>query len=146
VGPNQRVIPTASTDPHRRLSWLRHPPREDPVRLPAALAHADPAPKPPGTRGGVIFPIEGDRWIVTLGGIGRDYPPTDEDGFLEFARSLPSPLLHESIRDAEPLSPIYADRRTDNQWRHFESLSHYPERFAVVATLPVPSTRSTGRG
>jgi hypothetical protein len=89
-------------------------------------------PKPPGTRGGVILPIEGDRWIVTLGGIGRDYPPTDEAGFLEFARSLPSPLLYESIRDAEPLSPIYASRHTDNQWRHFESLSRFPERFAVV--------------
>jgi 2-polyprenyl-6-methoxyphenol hydroxylase-like FAD-dependent oxidoreductase len=103
-------------------------------------------PKPPGTRGGVIFPIEGDRWIVTLGGIGRDYPPTDEAGFLEFARSLPSPLLHESIRDAEPLSPIYAYRRTDNQWRHFESLSRFPERFAVVGDAACAFNPVYGQG
>ena len=28
------------------------------------------------SRGGVLYPIEGDHWIVTLGGVGRDYPPT----------------------------------------------------------------------
>ena len=30
-----------------------------------------------GLRGGVIVPLEGDRWHVTLIGIAGDYPPTD---------------------------------------------------------------------
>jgi hypothetical protein len=33
---------------------------------------------------GAIFPIEGDRWFVTLAGGDRDYPPADETGFLDF--------------------------------------------------------------
>ncbi len=42
------------------------------------------------TRGGVLYPIEGNRWIVSLNGMMADYPPDDEAGFLEFVRSLPS--------------------------------------------------------
>jgi len=45
--------------------------------------------KPPDSpRAGMLYPIEGDRWILTVAGVGRDYPPTDEAGFLEFTRSL----------------------------------------------------------
>jgi len=38
-------------------------------------------PKPPDSpRAGMLYPIEGDRWILTVAGVGRDYPPTDEAG------------------------------------------------------------------
>jgi 2-polyprenyl-6-methoxyphenol hydroxylase-like FAD-dependent oxidoreductase len=89
--------------------------------------------KPPGNaRSGALVPIEGRRWMVALIGAGGDYPPTDEADFLQFARSLRSPLLYETIKDAEPLSPIYSYRHTDNQRRHFERLRRWPERFLVV--------------
>ncbi|MFM6038829.1 MAG: FAD-dependent oxidoreductase [Sphaerospermopsis kisseleviana] len=88
--------------------------------------------QPPGTRGGVIYKVEGNRWIVTLVGIGRDYPPTDEGGFLEFARSLRSPIIYETIKNAQPISPIYAYKRTENCLRHYEKLSTFPENLVVV--------------
>ncbi|WP_045057177.1 FAD-dependent oxidoreductase [Aliterella atlantica] len=84
------------------------------------------------SRGGVLYPIEGDRWIVTLGGIGRDYPPTDEAGFLEFARSLRVPILYDLLKDAQPLSPIYSYRRTENRWRHYEQLKSLPDGIVAV--------------
>jgi 2-polyprenyl-6-methoxyphenol hydroxylase-like FAD-dependent oxidoreductase len=84
------------------------------------------------TRGGLILPLEGERWIVTLVGVGGDYPPTDEAGFQDFARSLPTPVLYEAIKDAEPLSPIHGFRGTDNRRRHFEAQARRPERFLVV--------------
>src|SRR6266540_3841881 len=90
---------------------------------------ADPAAN---ARGGVLFPIEGNRWMVTLAGRGRDYPPTDEEGFLAFAGSLRSPLLHEAIRGAERLTPIHAYRQTDNQRRFYERLPRLPQRFLVI--------------
>jgi len=43
----------------------------------------------------MLYPIEGDRWILTVAGVGRDYPPTDEAGFLEFTRSLRSSILYD---------------------------------------------------
>lgn len=87
---------------------------------------------PSRTRGAGIFPIEGKRWIVSLGGGDRDYPPTNEAGFLEFARSLPTPLIYNAIKDAQPLTPIYSYRGTENRMRHYESLSRQPENLIVV--------------
>ena len=79
-----------------------------------------------------MHPIEGERWIVTLGGVGRDYPPTDEAGFLEFARSLRVPLLYDLLKDAQPLSPIYSYRRTENCWRHYERLQRLPDGVVAI--------------
>ncbi len=90
-------------------------------------------PTPPGSpRGGVIVPLEGDRWQVSLVGMGRDYPPTDEEGFLDFARSLPSPRLYEAIKGAEPLTQPYGYRRNENRLRHYEQLPRYLEGFLVI--------------
>ena len=83
-------------------------------------------------RGGLIMPVEGKRWIVTLTGIGGDYPPTDELGFLEFARSLRSPCVYQAIKDAQPLSPVYGYRRTENHLRHYEKLERFPENFLIL--------------
>jgi 2-polyprenyl-6-methoxyphenol hydroxylase-like FAD-dependent oxidoreductase len=88
------------------------------------------APNEP--RGGVLCPVEGDRWIVTLGGIGGTYPPTDEAGFLEFARALPQPAIYEAIKHAEPLTPVYGYRRTENRLRHYEQLARRPDGFVLV--------------
>jgi hypothetical protein len=78
------------------------------------------AAPPHHTRSGILLPVEGNRWITALIGAGRDYPPTDEEGFLAFARSLSSPVLHDALRRAEPLSPIYGYQRTTNQRRHYD--------------------------
>lgn len=89
--------------------------------------------KPPDeTRGGVLLPVEGERWLVTLAGIGKDYPPTSDPGFLAFARSLRTPILYEAIKDARPLSPIAGFRATKNRLRHYESLARWPDRFIVL--------------
>jgi len=60
------------------------------------------------------------------------HPPTDEAGFLSFARSLRSPLLAEAIAGAAPLSPIRGYRRTANRRRHYERLEEWPDRLLVL--------------
>jgi 2-polyprenyl-6-methoxyphenol hydroxylase-like FAD-dependent oxidoreductase len=89
-------------------------------------------PKAPDSRrGSVLYQVEGGRWMVSLIGVGKDYPPTDEAGFFNFAQSLPSPVIYQAIKDAQPASPIYGYRRTENCWRHYERLSRFPENFIV---------------
>ena len=83
-------------------------------------------------RAGILFPVEKNRWLVTLQGGDRDYPPSDDNGFLEFAGSLRSPMLYEAIADAEPLTPISSYRATENRLRHYERLRVWPERFLVM--------------
>ena len=90
------------------------------------------ATPPAGKRGGIIQMIEGHQWVVTLAGAARDYPPTDEEGFRAFARSLPSPELYQAIQQAEPISPIRGYRRTENRLRHYERLGRWPAGFLVV--------------
>ncbi len=84
------------------------------------------------TRGGVILPMEGDRWHVTLYGMAHDYPPTDEDGFVAFAQSLPTMRLYEAIENAEPLTKPSGYRRTENRLLHFGKLPRYLEGFLVT--------------
>lgn len=83
-------------------------------------------------RGGGVFPVEGGRWLVTLSGAGGDHPPTDEAGFLAFARALADPALAEAIDGAEPLSPVWGHRATENRWRRFDRLPRCPAGFLVT--------------
>lgn len=93
--------------------------------------YVGPCP-PDGLRGGVIVPLEGHRWHVTLFGLAGDFPPTDETGFVEFARSLPAPELYQAIQAAEPLSRITGFRKNENRVRRFENLPDYLEGLLVL--------------
>jgi len=82
---------------------------------------------PDHSRGCILIPIEGDRMLVTLIGLNGDQPPTDEAGFLAYARSLPVPGFHDAIAAAEPLTEPYGYRRAANRLRHYEKLPRYLE-------------------
>lgn len=86
---------------------------------------------PDQPRGAIVVPMEGNRWQVTLIGMAGDYPPTDEDGFLLFARSLPTHKIYDAIKGATPLSDIYGYRRAENRLRHYDNLPSYLENFVV---------------
>jgi 2-polyprenyl-6-methoxyphenol hydroxylase-like FAD-dependent oxidoreductase len=102
-----------------------------PERLGWRGAYVQPAP-PNDRRGGVLFPLEGGRWLLTLAGMGGDHPPTHESGFLAFAESLRSPILFDAIRGAEPLTPIAGFRATENRRRRYEALARWPEGLMVL--------------
>ena len=70
--------------------------------------------------------------MVTLIGSLRDYPPDDEAGFLEFARSLAQPDLYKAIKAAEPVTPIAVYKYSANRWRHYEHMERLPEGFIIM--------------
>ena len=77
---------------------------------------------PQDTRLGYLARIEQGEIIATLGGYGQDFPPLNESGFLEFARSLSQPDFYRAIANAAATSPIYAHRATANRLRHYEKI------------------------
>lgn len=87
------------------------------------------APEP---RTGVALSIEGNRWIVSLGGFLGDHPPTDEKGFLDFAKSLPVPDIYKVIKDAQPLSDINLYKFPGSQRRRYEKLTRFPKGLLVT--------------
>jgi len=90
-------------------------------------------PAPPAMRRcGYMFLQENGQWICTLIGYGGDYPPGDEQGFLEFARSLRDPLLWQVLKAAKPVGNIAAFRQTANRRRHLASLRNWPEGFVAL--------------
>ncbi len=88
--------------------------------------------RPDSPRGGVLVPLGDGRWLATLIGNGEHAPPTGDDAFLGFARSLRSPALYDVLRDAKPLSSPTGFRATSNERRHFERLERWPAGFVVL--------------
>jgi hypothetical protein len=91
------------------------------------------APMPPKeTRVGFILAMEGDRWIVSIGGFGGDQAPTNPQGFLAFSRTLSRPDIYEVIRDAEPLTDALMFRFRASVRRRYENLARFPEQYLVI--------------
>jgi len=78
------------------------------------------------SRGGLMLPLEGGRWMVTIGGRHGDKPPGDGDGFLAFTRQLRTSTLYDAIRHAEPLGDVVRFGFSASVWRHFERLETFP--------------------
>jgi len=83
-------------------------------------------------RTGVIYPIEDGKWLVGLYGIGKNYPPTDEKGFLEFIKNLESRELYHALKDAIPDSEIHGYWIQGSRKYHYEKMLRWPENFIVL--------------
>ncbi len=98
---------------------------------------ASQAPSIPRT--GYLFPIEDGQWMVTLMGAAGQHPPTDEDGFAAFTRSLRHPIIADALAAAEPATPTRGYRGTANRLSHYERMIRWPERFVVLgASFCIP--------
>jgi 2-polyprenyl-6-methoxyphenol hydroxylase-like FAD-dependent oxidoreductase len=90
------------------------------------------SPRAPDKRFAAVFAVEGNRWLVTLGGCHGVCPPTDEAGYLEFARTLPVPDVYRAIATADRLTPIATHNYPTNIRRHYDRVKPFPERFLVM--------------
>jgi 2-polyprenyl-6-methoxyphenol hydroxylase-like FAD-dependent oxidoreductase len=83
-------------------------------------------------RTGYLFPIEDRQWMVAAMGAAGQHPPTDEEGYTAFLRSLRHPIIADAVARAEPVTPIRGHRGTANRMWHFERMSRWPDRFVVL--------------
>jgi 2-polyprenyl-6-methoxyphenol hydroxylase-like FAD-dependent oxidoreductase len=78
------------------------------------------AQAPGSTRIALLLPLEGRRWIVSLGGRHDDKAPGDWDGFLAFARGLRTPTIYQAIRHAGRLGDVARFGFPASVWRRFD--------------------------
>lgn len=101
---------------------------EIPEDAPQAWQAVFTFPKAPEhSRGGLLIPMEGQRWILSLGGRKGEEPPTDVDGFMAFVRQLPTPTISNAIQPAKRLGDIASYRFPESAYRHYERLDAFPQ-------------------
>jgi 2-polyprenyl-6-methoxyphenol hydroxylase-like FAD-dependent oxidoreductase len=83
-------------------------------------------------RGGALFAVEGNRWIVTLFGALGDHPGSEPTAFKDFARSLPVPDLFELVCDREPIASGAQYKFPANRRCHFDELARFPDGYLVL--------------
>ncbi|MFI8993451.1 NAD(P)/FAD-dependent oxidoreductase [Streptomyces sp. NPDC053542] len=83
-------------------------------------------------RGAALFPVEADRWLLTVYGMRGHEPPTDEAGVLRFLGGLPDPVLHEWARRNGPAAPPRGFRATANRRYLYERAGTAPAGFLAV--------------
>src|SRR5206468_6615517 len=81
---------------------------------------------PASSRGAFLFPIEKQRWLLSVGGNHGDAPPGDRAAFMDFVKSLRTPTIYDAVRDARPLTDIVRYQLPCSTRRHFERLESFP--------------------
>src|SRR5262245_20686676 len=89
----------------------------------------------PDSRGAMMLPIEGNRWMACMVGRDRQAPPGSVEGFLSFARGLRTPTIYNAIKHAERLSEVVRYGFRDNLLRHFERLPVFPRGLLPVGDV-----------
>lgn len=103
------------------------------VSMPRFVRATVVLPKDPHmTRGGTLFPIEKDQYICTLYGCSKDYPPTAEDEFLGYAKSLRSDIIYNGIANAEALTSPKAFIKNESTYRYYACQENWPQGFLVI--------------
>ena len=100
-------------------------------------------PTPPGSsRLGLVMPMEGSRWSVSLCANHGEAPPSDIDGFMAFAKSLRMPTIYNAIRSAKRVGDIARFGMPSSVRRAFDKASSIASRAVVGAArglgLPLP--------
>ncbi|HEX6358900.1 FAD-dependent oxidoreductase [Actinophytocola sp.] len=87
---------------------------------------------PAHPRGAFFGQMGPDTCILSLTGILGDHPPTDPEGFLEFARTLPVPDVYKIVRDLAPIGEPVRFRFPASVRRHYERLTRFPDGLLVI--------------
>jgi 2-polyprenyl-6-methoxyphenol hydroxylase-like FAD-dependent oxidoreductase len=104
-------------------------------------------PTPPGSsRLGLVMPMEGSRWSVSLCVNHGETPPSDIDGFMAFAKSLRMPTIYNAIRSAKRVGDIARFGMPCSVRRAFDKLDRFPRGLVPLGDSVCRFPRLRARG
>jgi 2-polyprenyl-6-methoxyphenol hydroxylase-like FAD-dependent oxidoreductase len=101
---------------------------------------------PSNSRGGLMLPLEGNRWMATIGGRHGDSPPGDAEGFMAFARTMRTPTIYDAISRAERVGEVARYGFPESIRRHFEKLDAFPGGLLPIADAICRFNPAFGQG
>jgi 2-polyprenyl-6-methoxyphenol hydroxylase-like FAD-dependent oxidoreductase len=104
-------------------------------------------PTPPdSSRLGIIVPIEGGRWSVSLCANHGEVMPDDLGGFMAFAKSFRMPTIYNAIRSAKPVGDIARFGMPCSVLRAFDKLDRFPRGLIPLGDSVCRFTPAHGQG
>jgi 2-polyprenyl-6-methoxyphenol hydroxylase-like FAD-dependent oxidoreductase len=81
---------------------------------------------------GALAPLEGDRWIVSIGAAHRKKLPIDPEGFMRCLQNLRTSTIFRAVSDAERAGSVARYCFSESVRRDFEHLDRFP-----IGLLPI---------
>jgi 2-polyprenyl-6-methoxyphenol hydroxylase-like FAD-dependent oxidoreductase len=105
--------------------------RRSPSDLDGSFAITIESP-PTGKRAGILVPIEGERWMLTMGASFGEPVPADEEAFRAAVATLPAGDIAHAVERAEVLTPVAHHRLVSSKRRRYERLRRLPAGFVAL--------------
>jgi 2-polyprenyl-6-methoxyphenol hydroxylase-like FAD-dependent oxidoreductase len=88
---------------------------------------------PDSSRGAGLLPLEGNRWLLGLGGRHDQVPPGDIDGVMAFIKGLRTATIYDAVSEARQVSEVFRFNFPSSVRRHFERLPQFPRGLIPIA-------------
>jgi 2-polyprenyl-6-methoxyphenol hydroxylase-like FAD-dependent oxidoreductase len=82
---------------------------------------------PGDRRSGFLLRVEGNRWMACIAELHCARPPRDLAEFVDAARRLRTPTIHDAIRNARPVGMPQRFGLQESSWRQYETVVDFPE-------------------